>query len=218
MPPKISDILEGRISCKIHLHDDSGEPSGTLEPLTRRHIPENDVIESMTRWRNRASRYFMTQFEATPERTRAWLSDTVLADSSRMLFLMRSPMKLVGHYGFKNLTSESAELDNLVRGEPGGHPRLVYHAELGMIRWLFDTFNLKRITAHVLSDNFPVLDMHRSVGFVDAELIPLRRVASASVIILEYGEAGTASADGLYCQKIILHRNQFEERHDDHTR
>lgn len=207
----ISDIIEGRAALSIPLRGEAGEPLGQLVPLTRRALTEDKLLESMTRWRNRAARFFMTQFEATPERTRAWLSETVLADRSRLLFLVESPTKLIGHYGFKNLTAESAELDNLIRGEAGGHPKLIYYAEVALLRWLFRTFRLARIHAHVLADNNAVLELHRSVGFVDEELIPLRRMGSAGFVTLEYGVPGSVSPDGIYCRKIVLHRGRFEE-------
>lgn len=208
---KLIEIVDGRVVCEIPLTDESGAVIGKLEPLTLGHVDSDELVDSMTRWRNRASRFFMTQFEATPERTRAWLSDTILIDQSRLLCLIHSSQKVIGHYGFKNLTADSAELDNLVRGEPGGHPKLIYHAEIGLIRWLFSSFAISRIYAHVLADNNAVLDLHRSIGFVNEALIPLTRIESSGLVTLEYGSPGGTSPDRLYCQKIVLHRSRFEE-------
>ena len=205
----ISDVIQGRTALRIDIFDSQENCIGYLSPLTVSVLDNDEIIQKLTYWRNRAKRFFLTQFTATPERTKNWLANTVFKDHSRLLFLIYSRSKLIGQYGFKELSSDSVEIDNLIRGEIGGHPRLIYYAEITLIRWLFETFKVGSIYGFVLSDNAMVLNFHRSVGFRLMELIPLHKWEFDGEIHLRMGEANRPSPDGLYCQKTELRFSDF---------
>jgi hypothetical protein len=101
------------------------------------------------------------------------------------------------------------EIDNLIRGEVGGHPELICYAEIALVKWLFKTFMVKRIYGFVLADNFPALNLHQSIGFRLAELLPLHKEEFQGEIHLEIGKPGDQSPDGLYSQKIELVPTDF---------
>ena len=204
-----SRIVEGNVPLVIPINDDNGAEIGVLRPITKMHLQSNDVIEKMTNWRNQYKTFFLTQFNATPERTRRWLEEVVLKDNTRLLFLIFTPTKLVGHYGFKKLSPDSVEIDNLIRGEVGGHPKLIYYAEISLIKWLFTTFEVKKIYGFALADNFMALNLHKSVGFRLTELVPLKRLEVRGDVHLKMDIPGDPSPDGLYSQKIELVPGNF---------
>jgi hypothetical protein len=208
----VSEILEGREAVRIDILDDEASLIGRLHPVTRAVLADDELIQKLTHWRNVASRYFFTQFTATCDRTRDWLEKVVLNDSSRLLFIIHSKTGPVGQYGFKGLSHDSVELDNLIRGEMGGHPRLIHYAEIALVDWIFDVFELNRIRAFTLSDNHFVLNLHKSVGFKMGERIPLSKVEIQGEIHLQKGKPGGQSPVGLYAQGVELQRSDFVRR------
>jgi len=205
----ISDIVTEKLTLTLPIMDAHGHLIGRLSPLTKSSLDDNALMEAMTRWRNNASKSFLTQFEATSTRTRRWLEDIVLKDPARLLFLIHSSSKLIGHYGFKNLSSESAEVDSLLRGESGGHPQLIHFAEIALVRWLFSTFEISNLYGYVLAENWQALELHARIGFQNAERIPLYKELNDTETLYRLGSPGTESPDGLYSQKITLHRRNF---------
>jgi len=176
-----------------------------LEPMTERTAGDPELVAQLTNWRNAARGAFLTQFEATPERTSAWLEKTVLPDPARRLFIIRDAQGAVGTIGYIHLTAEGAELDNLLRGERRGPPTLVHAVEIALVQWLFATYDLRRIEAVVLSNNFAALQLHHSIGFEIVSRTPLRRV------VHENGEIALVDADapddsGLHKLRLVLTR------------
>ncbi len=118
--------------------------------------------------------FLMTQFTATPERTGNWLHQLVLADDTRLLLMIRDDTgQWIGNFGVCGISSGSAELDNLIRGAKGGHARLIFYSELALMRWLYETLEVATIRLRVFSHNRVTLRLHRSVGFVQRQVLPL---------------------------------------------
>ena len=205
----IADVVSERVKLIIPIMDAQGNSIGRLSPLTVSSLGDKTLIEAMTRWRRHSARFFLTQFDATPERTTQWLENTVFNDPSRLLFTIHSASKLIGQYGFKNLSSKSAEVDNLLRGESGGNPQLIYFAEIALVGWLFSTFEITNLYGYVLAENWQALQLHARVGFENTDLIPLTKEHSVTETIYRLGLPGNKSSDNLYSQKISLHRNNF---------
>ena len=207
-------ILADGSDLMIPVLNGPGSEIGSLVPFTRASLQDKKLIEKLVKWRNQSMSSFLTQFTASFERTRTWLEHTVLGQHDRLLFIIRTPAKAVGHIGFINLTEDSAELDNLVRGEMGGDPKLIYFAERTLLQWMFGTFGIDRIYCNNLSHNEMVLGLHRSLGFKDSKLIPLRRVPKGEEVVLEPAPGVTESPDNLYIQQLQLSRREFKAERD----
>ena len=72
----------------------------------------------LTEWRNRFVRAFLTEFEATEERTSHWLKESVAPDETRILFMLDLPDGgTVGYLGLAFIDWESGrgEADAVVR-------------------------------------------------------------------------------------------------------
>src|SRR5947208_3256033 len=61
----------------IPIVDGSGNRLGALQPVTKKMAEDAYVVELLTKWRAMFMKYFLTQFQATEQRTKRWLEDIV---------------------------------------------------------------------------------------------------------------------------------------------
>lgn len=200
-------IIEGKESLVIPIRDDNGADIGVMRPITKMHLQSNDVIEKMTNWRNQYKTFFLTQFNATPARTKQWLEKAVLSNPSQLLFLIYYGETLMGQYGFKDLDSDSAFLDNLLRGERGGHPLLMKYSVSALAEWLFDVMQVNMVYGYTFANNAMALKLNRDVGFSCIEKFPLQKQIDGEEIKWVVGKAGELSPDNHYYQKVVMSRN-----------
>ncbi len=204
---KCQDLRAARDKALL-VPDECGRCIGRLVPVGRWILDNQACIELLAQWRKTFSRMFLTQFEVTTEGTRAYLEDVAVRGDSRILFLLEDEGgTVVGHVGLAQVTPESFELDYLVRGRSGGHPRLVYHAEVALLRWGFEVLAIPRCEVGVLSFNWMVIDLHQSVGFQVESRIPLLKVTHGSRVRHELLTGGTSASNVPYSYlRMALHR------------
>jgi hypothetical protein len=151
---------------KLPILDNKGQNLGELVCIDDALSKESMLVNDLTYWRSQHMRYFLTQFTATPERTAAWLERVVLQSDDRILFLICTETgESIGNFGVCNIGTIRGELDNLIRGRKGGHPRLVYYSELAMLAWLFGSLSLQEANLWVFSNNIRTIQLHSSIGF-----------------------------------------------------
>lgn len=154
-----------RFDTEIPVINDSNVRVGLLKPLDYHLANNEEIVHSLADWRRRFSRFFFTQFEVTSERTKTWLNDVVIKDDTRMLFFITDATnKLTGHVGARNINGESAELDNFIRGERGGDPKLMLLSGLSLIGWMYGALNIRKINARVLANNLRTLTVYEATG------------------------------------------------------
>ena len=109
--------------------------------------------------------YFFTQFAATRQRTAAWI-ERYLADDARLLFLIKTDAgRWEGHLGVCHIAGDVAELDNTIRGERRGHPKLFYLAELAVVRWAMADLGVDSVYLRLFADNARAIALHDKIGF-----------------------------------------------------
>ena len=122
----------------IPIRTSEGIQIGVLRPIDESLSKLPEVIEKLTRWRRRFMQYFLTQFPASEVRTAAWLEKAVVPGDDRILFLICDDGgRLVGNLGVCDIKPHEAEVDNVIRGEKGGGPRLIFFAGIAMLSWLY---------------------------------------------------------------------------------
>jgi len=142
-----------------------GRIIGHFRPLG--YVDANDVnlLTHLQNWRNRHRTGFFTQFEATLESTRNWLSTLILDRPDRILFLITDETnRPIGQCGACNIHPDSAELDAVMRGERLGHPMLMVLAERALLRWIFDGLRIGRVYTRVFGDNVSTIRLFLSIG------------------------------------------------------
>lgn len=150
----------------LQIYDENKNSVGELRCIDVYSADDVEIAGLLTRWREKYMRYFMTQFDATIERTLVWLKKVVLPAKDRMLFIILDDKgRAIGNIGVCNISEEYAEIDNLIRGESGGLPQLIYFAEIALLSWLFNELRIPKVGLHVFSNNVLTINLHRMVGF-----------------------------------------------------
>lgn len=207
---RLCAVLAGTEAIELPLWEESGQPIGVMRPLTVRHLDQSDVMGKLTDWRNANMANFLTHFEATVVRTRAWVQNVLLKTHGQMLWLVYDQKDdLVGHFGFKNLTFQSVLLDNAMRGEREGHPKLLVVAGKSLVQWLWQATPVQRIDAYVMADNVPSIMMNRQIGFQGWKRHPLIKRVVEGNTHWDMGEEGKKSPDGRYCFTLFIDRDVY---------
>lgn len=189
-PPDLP-LLKAAVSRQASLRLEVALPDGTVIGALLLAgswvLQDTELLAQVTHWRQRNMRMFLSQFEATVERTTTYFRDLALARPDRALFfLLSSDATVIGHLGIANWTATSAELDNVVRGVGGGHPQLMYFAEHRLLQWVFKHSAVQTVVARVLSYNWMAQDLHASIGFVPTQAQTLKKVITADGICHQF--------------------------------
>lgn len=207
----IEDVINEKVPFRINIFNDNYEKIGYLKPITKSILLNDFIIKKLTKWRNNAMQFFMTQFNATFERTKNWLNKTVLSDNTRLLFIIYdSTGKAIGNLGFTKLNEYSAELENLLRGEHGGGSKLIYYTEVAIIKWMFSCLKIKEITGNIFLDNEIPLSIHKKIGFSIREEFPLYRKIVNNETRWIKGKTVKVSSENKYLYEIVIKSNCFK--------
>ena len=161
------------------------DESGFLVPLSKCHLEDIDLIEKLTKWRNDNVFVYPTQFTATIESTKKWMTRGLLEIDDRILFLVVNKCgQLIGHMGFNSCHNQELvmEIDNVVRGELSTAPGLFGKALLSLIDWARKTINCEGFILRVMDDNSHAINFYRNHGFVEKETIPLIKEPSDEIV------------------------------------
>ena len=149
-------------------------PEVRLRMISTSNPKEGDVIW-LSEWRNRHVRSFLTEFNATPQRTQEWLTKVVAHDISRILFMIEElgqhPLGYIG-MAFIDYGRHVAEADSVVRGNTG-HPGIMTLALQTLIEWARACLGIKKFGVRVLNDN-PAVAFYEKFGFREVKRTPLQ--------------------------------------------
>jgi hypothetical protein len=198
----------------IAVHDDQGQVIGAVRTIDAAMGNDLEVLEQLTDWRRANAANFFTQFTPTVERTRRWLNAVILADPTRIMFLVEDENgRRVGQFGLCGITATEAQLDNGIRGEAGGHPRLFYFVELAVIRFCFECLGVQRIFGNMFSNNIMAVLLHKSVGLTVENVQSLCRTESGGEVrfdpVADPGQSNTK----VQLLTLSLDRAAFYLRH-----
>lgn len=174
--------------------DEDDVKIGALIPVGPWVLDDRAIIEDIIIWRQKAMRFFLTQFESSYERTFAYLKNLSIAQEGRIFFLIYDREDdFVGHIGLAGVDGTTGELDNLMRGKSGGHPQLIYFAEKTLLSWAFCDLGLAHMSLRILSFNALTINLHSQFGFDITHKFPLRKSEKDGFTIHEPVEAGDAN-------------------------
>ena len=153
-----------------------GSLLATLRLIRSNDLQDEDLIKMLTDLRNRHRTCFLTEFEATVERTRAWLATAVVDHPARALFRVDLPGgRLVGHVGAIH-RGEALEYDNFILDDDIGIKGFAVQLAQQFLVWIAKTSGLNAIFGNVRSSNAHARDFHKRTGFFETEKIPLKRI------------------------------------------
>ena len=202
----IAKVISGEEKLAISIVDDAGDAIGILRPLNVDHLTQMDILSCLTDWRNRNMGMFLTQFLATPERTRNWLENFVFRTPGQMMFLIYEGENLIGQVGFKDLTYEDGIVDGGMRGNASLNPKILTYAHKSLIKWLFDEARVTRLYGWLVADNPGGIMMNKQVGWRDWEKYPLIGQELNDEIVWSVGNKGEVSPGNKYCYKLTVYK------------
>lgn len=167
---------------------------GSLVPLCIGMAKNDDLISSMTRWRNENVSAYPTQFTATLDSTRAWFKNGLIEKNGRILFLIVTDSgKAIGHIGFNSCINpeQSFEIDNVVRGDTSAPKGIMSAALTALLSWARTTLPVSKFLLRVMEDNEHAIDFYRKNEFKEERRVPLKRQTSDGVT--EYIDVASAS-------------------------
>lgn len=145
--------------------------------LTKDSIENKQIVGHLARWRKKHQKWFPAQFKVTEEGTKIWLKERVIQTPDRLLFMIKTGNKYIGHVGlFRfNFKDMSCELDNIVRGE-SLYPGIITVAITEMMDWGKKVLGVKFYELQTASDNERALKLYSKLGFLETKRSPLIQI------------------------------------------
>lgn len=153
----------------------------------------SEDVYRLSVWRNKFVTAFLTEFEATPERTARWLREAIAKDDSRILFMVDDlEGNTFGYIGlaFIDWEKNAGEADSVVRGAHS-EPGLMTEVLRTLLTWARGQLGLETIGVRVRSDN-PALTFYKKFGFKELERIPLVRSDKDNMIVWSEDRGNTS--------------------------
>jgi hypothetical protein len=203
--------LEEAFLLRIVVFDKQRNVLGYLLPVGDWILSDDIKIEQIRLWRHRAMRMFLAQFESTFDKTLGYLKNLSIDQKDRIFFLIYNDKdQFVGHIGLAAVDGSKGELDNLMRGVDGGHPRLVYFSEIALLNWCFQNLEIVESEVRVISYNWLTIALHEEVGYKIVENIPLKRVSKDGLVFHETTHRKKSNVN-YSCAKMGLSKELFYE-------
>lgn len=169
-----------------------------LRPVITSGADENsDDVRYLSEWRNRFVTAFLTEFDATPQRTAGWLNNSIAADDSRILFMVDDVEgNTFGYIGlaFIDWENMSGEADSVVRGLDNVEKGLMTDVLRTLLTWARNQLGLQTIGVRVRSDN-PALRFYEKFGFRELNRVPLVKTEADGMTIWSEDAGATGSAE-----------------------
>jgi perosamine synthetase len=152
--------------------------AGYLVPICELHASDDILIAKLAQWRKENSFAYPSQFLVTFDGTKQWLRSKLLDVEDRLLFLVTDKHGThVGHLGLANGLNAQGELeiDNVVRGVKDTNSGIMSLAMEALLNWAEEIIAPTQMFLRVFNDNNHAIQYYKKLGFVDGQLIPLRK-------------------------------------------
>lgn len=160
----------GKITIKANFKGINYE----LVPLTPSSVKNKEIISLLAVWRKKNQEWFPAQFTVTESGTQKWLQKQVIENPERILFMIKTDGKYIGHIGLYrfNHKDKTVEIDNIIRGN-SAVPGIMTAAIEAMMHWAETELSTKGFYLQTHSDNEPALALYERLGFREITRIPL---------------------------------------------
>ncbi len=197
------------LSVALPINNSKNIQIGKLVPVGNWILSDEEKIQNICDWRQKAMHMFLSQFESTYDRSLAYIKNLSIGQADRILFLIYDDNnRFVGHIGMANIENSSGELDNVMRGVAGGDPRLMYYSEVTLLDWCFRYLYFNCSSLRVLSYNCKAIALYKEVGYVISEQIHLRKREQDGVVFHDSAITDEANI-GYCCMKMLLNKDDF---------
>lgn len=207
------DTHEEALINAISVRDFSQIEIAKLVPIGNWVFDDRILLESFTKWRKVFMRFFLSQFEPSIDSTKNFLKNLPINQINRILFAIYVNGELMGHCGLSNVDNQSAEIDNIIRGKPGGPSDLMYFSEKSLLTWTFKVLAVKKVYGQIFSTNFLSLSLFKRFGFSLKEKLYLKKVFRNNMFSYETCTNKEAT-ENFFLDIIEVKKNKFFESID----
>ena len=183
----------------IPVYDENDFCIGRLMLLKDNDVHNEFYIESLTNWRKRYMKCLIVepiQASLPGDNSKKYLKFLERYCQKKNIFLIFDENKrLIGNIGLANIEDNKCELDNVIRGERGAHPRLIYYSEIALLKWIFFEKSLSFVNLHVFSNNLSALKLYTSVGFKEIDRKLLYKFINEKGDISYTGQIGSSATE-----------------------
>lgn len=135
-------------------------------------------------WRELYKESFLSKFDVNVDRTREYVERYYVAAPNRILFLIQSDVETAGHIGLTNITTDAAELDNVVRRPNLNVGGLMLESGVALLSWAFEELGVEEIKVRVLSNNVRARNFYQKLGFSFVDTSELKRIQHGADSVL----------------------------------
>jgi len=171
----INKIINEEEKLEINVYNNSCH-IGYLIPYTKSDLNKERHLSRFSRWRNSTNHAFLTETKTNAVRTQAWINNLWNKHNGILFVILDINAKEIGHICLKNISETTAEIDNLIRGEPGGGSLLIFFSEIALLQWAFSKLTVEKIYGRLFDDNKLSFQLHKKIGFAVDNNIPYKQV------------------------------------------
>lgn len=165
---KRGETLDEWSTRSLPILDGASQVVGYLTPLNALSPADERLVQLLWEWRITHDYAYPTRAPITPESTREWLQNSVIANESRLLFLVRDRhLHALGHLGLL-ISGTDIEIDNVLRGAP----RVLGVMSMAMEtlqRWALTELDAQELKLRVLGSNTHAYDFYTRLGYSEVE-------------------------------------------------
>lgn len=164
----------------IPIRDGQSILKAYLCPITCKTIEDYpECIELLTKWRKENPTVSNNSFLATSQRTKEWVTNIVLADDKKILFLICDIYgRMIGQIGLCNVNelAKSADIYAVIKGQKDVEKGIMEITLKTLLKWAKDELNIQNFFLTTQQDNFRAIHLYEKVGFCIIKNIPLKKI------------------------------------------
>ena len=171
----------------------------------------NDTIDLLYNLRKKYRDMFATDFQMTKEKTRNWIKKIILGSQDRILFIIsinNRKIGCIGHGGY-NENENSSQLDNMMKDPSCKISGIMTIVEKVYLKWMFEFFELSKITGYLFSDNEKMMSLHRECGWKLLDKVPITKKIENDYSIWEIDKEPSTKRIERYFNIIELEKSNL---------
>ena len=202
------DDFESALRSSIPVLNAEGNKIANLVPIGNWILAEKDIIAAICEWREKNMDMFLIRFESSIQKTEKYLRDLSIGKPNRLLFMVYSDGKMVGHIGLSDVSQAEAELDNVMKGEIT-IKNLMYYSGIALFNVFFSMTEIENISARVLSCNSRAISLYKKTGFHVYQDVPLSRHTDGDFTYHDFIVDKSKSNTPFSCYVMRLQKSTF---------
>lgn len=139
-----------------------------LMPISKIHLNDDFIINKLSEWRNKNSKFFVQNKKTNFKKTKIWMKRNLLDVNDKILFLVLEDGKNpVGHIGFANCLNKDMnfEIDNVIKGESNDNKNIFSEVLQELINWANQTFYVNSFYLKVMQNNVRAINFYKKNNF-----------------------------------------------------